>query len=286
MIEATHRDIHYGPHERNVIDLYLAGSVDSSPLYVYIHGGGFRGGDKDNIPQDLLAGFLEIGVSVAAINYRLSDTAPYPAAMQDCVYAIQFLRYRARKWDLDTAKVAAGGGSAGGGITFWIGFRPDLADANNDDPVKRQSTHLTCIASWNTQSSYDPNFIRTIISGDAYAHSALQQFFRVTPEEFETLRAKQIFSEASAMNYISKNAPPVFLWYPLPDLPMTSDLDANAGIHHPKFGQVLKERMDELGVECIVRFREDFPDLSQDEVRIRFNRELVEFVGHHLGCGK
>lgn len=283
MREPTHRDLSYGPYERNVMDLYLVKSEAPSPFYVFIHGGGFRGGDKSNIPQDLLEGFLGMGVSVAAINYRLSDTASYPAAMHDSVDALQFLRHNAKEWNLDTTRVAAGGGSAGGGITFWIGFRHDLADPDSDDPVKRQSTRLTCIASWNTQSSYDPNFIRTIISGDAYAHSALQQFFRVSPEEFETPRAMKIFAEASAINYVSKDAPPVFLWYPLPDLPMTSDLDANAGIHHPKFGRVLKERMDELGVECVARFRGDFPDLPQDEIRTRFNRELVEFVGRHFG---
>ncbi|MFC1715259.1 alpha/beta hydrolase fold domain-containing protein [Candidatus Poribacteria bacterium] len=283
MREPTHRNIPYGPHERNVIDLYLAQPERPSPLYVFIHGGGFQGGDKSNIPQEMLEGFLEIGISVAAINYRLSGTDSYPAAMQDSAYAMQFLRYGAKEWNLDTTRVAAGGGSAGGGITFWIGFRHDLADPNSDDPVKRQSTRLTCIASWNTQASYDPNFIRTIISGGAYAHIALQRFFRVSPEEFETPRAKKVFAEASAINYVSKDAPPVFLWYPLPDLPMTPDLDANAGIHHPKFGQILKERMDELGVECVVRFREDLPGLPQDEIRMRFNRELVEFVARHFG---
>ena len=283
MREPTYKDVSYGPHERNVIDLYLAESDIPTPLYVFIHGGGFRGGDKSNIPQELLEAILEAGISVAAINYRLSGIAPYPAAMQDSTYALQFLRYRAKEWNLDPVRVAAGGGSAGGGITFWIGFRQDLADPNSDDPVKRHSTRLTCIASWNTQSSYDPNFIRTIISGAAYAHTALQQFFRVSPEEFETPRAKKIFAEASAINYVSKDAPPVFLWYPAPNLPMTPDLDADAGIHHPKFGRVLKERMDELGVECVVRFREDLPDLPPDEFRARSHRELAEFVKRHSG---
>jgi acetyl esterase len=283
MREPTYRDVSYGTHERNVMDLYLVESDTPSPLYVFIHGGGFSGGDKGNIPQELLGGFLDTGVSVAAINYRLSDTDPYPAAMQDSAHALQFLRHRAKEWNLDPVRVAAGGGSAGGGIVFWIGFRQDLADPSSDDPVKRQSTRLTCIASWNTQSSYDPNFIRTIISGTAYAHPALQQFFRVSPEEFETPRAKKMFAEASAMNYVSKDAPPVFLWYPMPNLPMTPDLDANTGIHHPKFGQVLKERMDELGVECVVRFREDLPALPPDEITIRFHGELVEFVKRHFG---
>jgi acetyl esterase/lipase len=282
MREPTYRDVPYGPHERNVIDLYMVESNTPTPLYVFIHGGGFRGGDKGNIPQELLEGFRKAGISVAGINYRLSDTAPYPAAMQDSTRAVQLLRYKAEEWNLDPARVAAGGGSAGGGIAFWIGFRNDLADQDSDDPVERQSTRLTCIASWSTQSSYDPNFIRAIISGTAYAHPALQQFFRVTLDEFETPRAKRIFAEASAINYVSRDAPPVFLWYPLPNLPMTPDLDANAGIHHPKFGQVLKEKMDQLGVECILRFREDLPGLPPEEISKRFFGELVEFVRRHL----
>jgi acetyl esterase/lipase len=265
------------------MDLYLAGSETPSPLYVFIHGGGFQGGDKTNVPQELLEGFLEAGISVAATNYRLSGTDPYPAAMQDGAYGIQFLRHKAQEWNLDPTRIAAGGGSAGGGITFWIGFRHDLADLNSDDPVKRQSTRLTCIASWNTQSSYDPNFIRTIISGTAYAHPALQQFFRVSPEEFELPHAKKIFAEASAINYVSKDAPPVFIWYTTPNLPMIPDLGPGEGIHHPKFGQVLKEKMDELGVECVVRFREDFPDLPPDELRAHLHGELVEFVECHFG---
>lgn len=283
MREPTYRNVSYGPHERNVIDLYLVESDAPAPLYIFIHGGGFSGGDKGNIPQDLLEILLENGISVAAINYRLSGTDPYPAAMHDSTYALQFLRYNAKKWNLDPMRVAAGGGSAGGGITFWIGFRPDLADPKSDDPVKRQSTRLTCIGSWNTQSSYDPNFIRTIISGSAYAHPALQQFFRATPDEFETPRAMKIFAEASAINYVSKDSPPVFLWYPMPNAPMIPDLGPEEGIHHPKFGQVLKEKMDKLGVECIVRYREDVPDLPPNEISGRFFRELVKFVKRHFG---
>jgi len=266
-----------------VIDLYLVDSDIPAPLYVFIHGGGFRQGDKANIPSQLLETCLEAGISVAAINYRLSGTDPYPAAMEDSTRALQFLRYKAKEWDLDSIRVASGGGSAGGGIAFWIGFRRDFADSNSDEPVARESTRLNCIASWNTQSTYDPNFIRTIISGSAYMHEALQQFFRVTPEQFETPWARKIFEEASAINHVSANAPPTFLWYSTPNLPMTPNLDPNQGIHHPKFGQVLKEKMDELGVECVVRFREDHPDLSPEEISTRFHRELVEFVKQNFG---
>jgi len=283
MTDRTYSNVSYGPHERNVMDLYLAKSDTPTPIYVFVHGGGFRSGDKSNIPQELLGEFLQAGISVAAINYRLSGTDPYPAAMEDCVRALQTLRYRAREWNLDPNRVAAGGGSAGGGITFWIGFRPDLADSQSVDPVRRQSTRLTCIASWNTQTSYDPNFIRTIIAGPAYAHPALQEFFRVTLEEFDTPRAKKMFVEASAMNYVSKDSPPVFLWYSTPNLPMTRDLTMNQGIHHPRFGEILKEKMDKMGVECVLRLREDLLDLQPEDMRTSFFHELVDFLKRHLG---
>ena len=108
------------------------------------------------------------------------------------------------------------------------------------------------------------------------------QFFRLTVEEFGTPRAKKMFAETSALDYVSRDAPPVFLWYVTPDLPMTPELSAGEGIHHPKFGRLLKERMDALGVECVVRYREDLADASPDEVQAQFHRELIDFVKQKL----
>jgi acetyl esterase len=282
MREPTYRDVRYGLHERNVMDLYLVESDAPGPVYLFIHGGGFRYGDKSQIPSALLEACIEARISLAATNYRLSGTDPYPAAMVDGTRALQFVRYKAKEWNLDSTRVAAGGGSAGAGIAFWIGFREDLADPDSHDPVGRQSTRLACIASYQAQSTYDLNYIHTIISGSAYVHPDLLQFFRLAVEEFDTPRAKKMLAETSALNYVSKDAPPVFLWYVTPDLPMTPDLGAGEGIHHPKFGRLLKRRMDALGVECVVRYREDLPGASPDEVEAQFHRELIDFVKRKL----
>lgn len=59
MDEPIYRDVAYGDHERDVVDLYQADSEGPTPVYVYIHGGGFRGGDKAGISQVLLKGCLE-----------------------------------------------------------------------------------------------------------------------------------------------------------------------------------------------------------------------------------
>lgn len=282
----THTDVPYGPHERNVLDLHQAKSEAPAPLYVFIHGGGFMAGDKGGLDPLLLEDCLDAGISVAAINYRLSGTDAYPAAMRDGARAVQFLRHKAEEWNLDPARFAAGGGSAGGGIAFWVGFREDMADPASDDPVARLSTRLVCIASWDTQSSYDPNFLRTLISGPAHRHEALQQFFRVGPEEFETPRARKMFEEASALNYVSPEVPPVFVWYSRPNLPMTPDLPADHGIHHPRFGHILKERMDKAGVECVVRCLEDYPEVAALHISGRFREDLVGFLKRHFGMGE
>jgi carboxylesterase type B len=68
----------YGPHERNTFDIWLAKSKQPTPLVIYIHGGGFTGGDKSKYFQsEDVVRFLESGISVATINYRFMNEAPY-----------------------------------------------------------------------------------------------------------------------------------------------------------------------------------------------------------------
>jgi len=111
----------------------------------------------------LLRHALESGISVASINYRLSEDAPFPAPMLDSVRAVQFLRHHALDWNIDPQRVAASGASAGGGISLWIGFHDDLADPASPDPVARQSSRLSAMGVLGAQSSYDPRFIQKLI---------------------------------------------------------------------------------------------------------------------------
>jgi acetyl esterase len=63
-----HADVRYGPHERNVLDVWLAKSPTPTPLVVYYHGGGFRAGDKRTLNVELLEKLRSGGISVAAAN--------------------------------------------------------------------------------------------------------------------------------------------------------------------------------------------------------------------------
>lgn len=256
----TKADVPYGDHERHVLDFWKAESDRPTPLFIWIHGGGFRGGDKRSFPGDLRAQCLAAGISCASIHYRLSGHAPYPAQMLDSARAVQFLRSKAAEWNLDPKRFAAGGGSAGSGISQWLGYHEDLADPKSDDPVARQSTRLSCVFPINMQSTYDPREIKRIIPGDAYKHPALVSFF-ARPEGWDwdgdpvDDELDALLRDASPITHLTKDDCPIFL--------LQYARAARPGnIHHPKFGEHLKEAADKLGVKCVAKLDSDYESMS------------------------
>jgi acetyl esterase/lipase len=248
----TFENIKYGPHERNVLDFWQAKSEKPTPVLISIHGGGFVGGNK-SVGPSILKDCLDSGISVAAINYRYSTQAIAPASFQDGARAVQFLRSKAKEWNIDPKRFAATGGSAGAGISLWLGFHKDMADPKSDDPVLRQSTRLSCMVVFEGQTSYDPRFIRQLFPAkDIYKNGALRQLFGVDLNKLDDLPAEKykLFDECSPITHVTKDAPPVLLVYNNPiDAEITSQ---GIGIHHPLFGRALKEKMDELKIPCEV----------------------------------
>jgi acetyl esterase len=256
----TKANVPYGDHERHVLDFWQTASDKPTPLFIWIHGGGFRGGDKKSFPADLRAQCLEAGISCAAIHYRLSGSAPYPAQMLDSARAVQFLRSKAAEWNLDPKRFAAGGGSAGSGISQWLGYHEDLADSKSDDPVARQSTRLACVFPINMQSTYDPREIKRIIPGDAYKHPALVSFFG-RPDGWDwdsdsvDEQLDSLLKDASPITHLTKDDPPIFLL-------QYARAATPGNIHHPKFGEHMKAAADKLGVECVAKLDTDYESMS------------------------
>src|SRR4051812_6443245 len=79
----------YGEYAANTFDLWKAASSKRTPLVVYIHGGGLAKGDKSGISVNQLKEMLGAGLSVMAINYRLTGEAVFPQHYMDCARAIQ-----------------------------------------------------------------------------------------------------------------------------------------------------------------------------------------------------
>jgi hypothetical protein len=247
---------------------------------VFIHGGGFRVGNKSQIAPQFLKDCLGAGISVASIDYRYSRDAIAPAPFLDGARALQFIRSKAKDWNLDPKRIAASGGSAGAGLSLWLAFHKDLADPRSDDPVRRESTRLACAVVTEAQTSYDPRFIRKLFPNkDIYEHSALAQLFDVDLNKLDELPAEKyrLFEECSPLTHLTKEAPPVYLSYSTAMDGKITDL--NTGSHHPLFGKVLKDRMDELKIPCV---------LMAAGKRVGGGTPLkgIDFLKEHLGVKK
>lgn len=115
----------YGAREMR-LDLFLPNSGKAPfPGVVYIHGGGWRGGSKSAFERQA-AHMATRGFIGAAIEYRLSGEAKYPAAIDDARAALRYLRENAKALRLDAARIGAAGGSAGGHLVSLLGVHGEV----------------------------------------------------------------------------------------------------------------------------------------------------------------
>ncbi len=101
------------------LDLYLPAKPEKpAPLFIYVHGGAWRAGSKENPP---IKAMTEKGFAVASVDYRLTTVAPFPANVHDIKAAIRFLRAKAGEFNCDPKRFAIVGSSAGGHLAALVG---------------------------------------------------------------------------------------------------------------------------------------------------------------------
>lgn len=192
------RDLEYipGGHERNRLDLYLPEKAARPlPVILFVHGGGWQRGDKTNTPARV---FATRGFAVAAMNYRFSQHATFPAQIQDCKAAVRWLRANAKKYSLDADHIGAWGGSAGGHLVALLGTTAGVKEFEGPGGNLDQSSAVQAVVDW-----YGPTDFLTVgvkdtrsklLGGDAQA----------LPE-----KAKK----ASPMTYVSRDAAPFLIMH-------------------------------------------------------------------------
>lgn len=253
--EPARADVRYGPHERNVFDLWLpegASSEKPVPVFVHFHGGGFVAGDKASFDP---GAYLKQGYAVVSGNYRFVDGKDVltPVPMRDAARAIQFIRHKAKEFGIRPDRIAVSGGSAGGVITMWIGYKPDMADPGNEDPVLRESTRVTCLVPIVGPTNLDPRWIVEHIGGGPEVHASLPLFYGIKDMgELDAPEKRALVEDASVINHASADDPPTCLVYRKApgELPLPKDASQGLVIHHAHFGEVLKQKLDALGVPC------------------------------------
>ena len=243
-------NVQYGDHQRHVLDLWMAESKDPTPLAIYIHGGGFTSGSKEKLREKTLNDLLAAGVSVAAINYRYRTIDPLPAAHHDARQALQFIRSKAKDWKIDKERVAIFGGSAGAQISMWLAFSDDMAKPDSKNPVERESTRVTCVATAGGQSSMEQKYWKQHLATFGIPFDDKEFLSRFKTETVD--EAEEIARSISAIPLMTSDDPPIFMSYGFgPDKkpPSQQDKMKNFILHHVQFGIDLKKKADEVGVE-------------------------------------
>ncbi len=112
--------------KKHLLDIYLPpNNKPNTPLIIWVHGGGWMTNDKYadmSYMQQTIKGIINKGYALASIDYRHSTTAIFPAQIQDCNQAVEFLYQNAAKYNLDRNRFALFGFSAGGHLASLMGL--------------------------------------------------------------------------------------------------------------------------------------------------------------------
>lgn len=230
----TRRNVEYalvgGKHL--LLDLYTpAGAKEKTPLLVWIHGGAWKSGSKENPP---LLGLTAQGYAVASINYRLSQEAIFPAQIEDCKGAIRFLRANAQKYSLDPDRIGVAGNSAGGHLSALVGTSGDVTELDGTvggNPTV--SSRVQCVVDYNgptdmLQFQDKPTWVK--IDGK---DSPLVQLMGGP-----LTQKKDLVARANPITYVTKDDPPFLIVH--------GDKDKTVPIHQ---SELLVAALKKAGVE-------------------------------------
>jgi acetyl esterase/lipase len=210
------------------LDLFVpAGSTPDKPLplVVWIHGGGWRGGDK---ARCLAMPLLEKGYAVASINYRLSGEATFPAQIHDCKAAIRWLRANAKEHNIDPEHIGVWGGSAGGHLVALLGTSGDAKELEGDLGNPGVSSKVQAVCDF-----FGPAELSSVTT-TANSQDAVAKLLGGSGPEFAE-KAKQ----ASPVTYITPDDPPFLIIH-----------GKNDRLVGPRQSQLLHDRLKEKNVEA------------------------------------
>jgi len=134
---------------RQALDLFLPEKREGEgllPVIVFIHGGGWQGGDK-NGGGAKVAPYVATGkFAGASIAYRLSSEAQWPSQIHDCKAAIRWLKAHAKEYQLDPERIAVWGTSAGGHLVAMLGVSDGVKDLEGEiGPHLDQTGKVSCV---------------------------------------------------------------------------------------------------------------------------------------------
>jgi acetyl esterase/lipase len=189
------------------LDLYVPPSDHPVPLVIWVHGGGWSNGDKEDPPHLPL---LQHGYAAASVEYRLTDKATFPAQIYDVKAAVRFLRANAVRFGLDPDRFGAWGESAGGHLVALLGTTSVHGELEGDEGVTGVSSAVQAVCDW-----FGPTDLTQIArqagSSDYDHESAESAESRLLGGPLPKNYAKARI--ANPIAYVAKGAPPFYIMH-------------------------------------------------------------------------
>ena len=277
----------YGPAEKNTLDILLPASPAPSPLAIFIHGGGFVGGDKSEAftgrVDDVLF-FLNRRIAFASLNYRFlssGDSVGVGKCLDDITTALQFIRHNAARYHIDKRRVACYGSSAGAGSSLYLAFHDDMA-VPGDTSLRGESTRLRCAGALSTQATFDilrwqefiPGLRESVNAAKDNMLNAIANFYGYPDYPHFQAAGDTIPQRYDMLKMISPDDPPVYIM----NLQRDRDVKTLGLIeHHPAHAEVLDEYLKREHIPHTVYVRSDS---IQSESAISYPVRV--FLAEHL----
>ncbi|PXX42668.1 alpha/beta hydrolase [Undibacterium pigrum] len=200
------------------LDLYLPAQAKGAgfrvnpdrPAIVLVHGGGWRSGSRDNLGAMAIR-LAERGYVCAAISYRLSTEARYPAAIHDVKAAVRWMRSHASSYYINPHQIAVAGGSAGGQIAALVGVTNDMASFD----MQAGGSIVSSVVSSTVSSA-----VQAVINIDGLSDFTSEEARRYEDDPSKKTTAAgawlggsyaektAVWKEASPLTHVSKDTPP------------------------------------------------------------------------------
>lgn len=173
-------------------------SATPTPALLYVHGGGWTGGDKrSGAGSQDIAELLARGYLIAAVNYRLAPRYKFPAMIEDVKCAVRFLRANAERLSINPEKIGAWGGSAGGHLVALLGTADESAGWDVG-PYLEHSSRVQAVV-----DMFGPTDLTVLFEGSNAR--LMEQVFGTSDRNSEVLQ------RASPVNWVSSDDPPFLI---------------------------------------------------------------------------
>lgn len=263
-------EITYGKGGDVELQLDLARPKDGEgpfPAIVFVHGGGWRGGNRMGysgaIREAARRGYVAVTVS-----YRLTDPDadgkarhPHPAQIHDVKCAVRWLRKNAAKYHVDPNRIGATGGSAGGHLSLMLGLTDAKAGLEGEGGHADVSSEVQAVV-----NVFGPTDLKHLYANSPGAAPILKVFLNGAPDDVATA-----YREASPLTYVDAGDPPVLTLHGTADT-----------LVPPDQAELLDKKMKSAGLSHTLILLEGQGHGFRGEASKRANRAMVKFFDMHL----